>query len=134
MKRYVVTEGPSDVARIEEILRSASLADVNVVSAGGKSSVVSFAKSIAISRDAAVAVVMDAETSQETLIREQEANFDDLMRSVSPSARVQLFLAIPNLEDALSQDGSSSRAFSKRLTAFLKRPSSGPNGSRKSAA
>lgn len=134
MKRYVVAEGPSDAARIEQILRSVGLSDVHVVPAGGKSALASFAKSIAISRPSAVAVVMDADTNQESLIREQEANFDDLMRSVSPSARVRLFLAIPNLEDELSHNGSSAQAFAKRLTAFLRRPSSGPNGSRKSAA
>jgi hypothetical protein len=99
MISYVVTEGSTDAAILNEILKGIGLTDVVITSAGGKALTTSLARSLALSKQAPVAVVVDADTSDESIMRQQQAIFNDLTRGIGGSCR--LFQAVPTLDQAL---------------------------------
>lgn len=102
MTTNVVVEGRYDAAIMRTLIDAAQLRDVKVVSGQGKSSAMSLAKSIAVSRSEHVAVVVDADTRDARQIDEQRRTFSDLQASANHYTR--LFLAVPTLEEDLFPD------------------------------
>lgn len=99
MQKYVVVEGRLDAAVLRTLFEAAELADVTVLVGGGKSPAMSLAASIALSKEQHVAVVVDADTTDERLIAEQRRTFLDLQGSAFRYTK--LFLAVPTLEGDL---------------------------------
>lgn len=104
MNSYVVTEGKLEAEFLRRILLSAGLSDMHVIAAGGKSSVISLARSILATRSSPVAVVLDADTIDGISIREQETVYYDLLRMASARTPFRLFFAIPEFEGILFHD------------------------------
>lgn len=104
MKGYIVTEGASDAVLLRSLLEAELPDSVGIVAAGGRSSVVSFAKSILVSRREPVALVMDADTIDPAAVRGQEREVYDLLRAASYRTPFRLFLAVPELEALLFAD------------------------------
>ncbi|WP_292104925.1 hypothetical protein [Brevundimonas sp.] len=84
------------------LLEAADIQDVKVLSGEGKSSALSLAKSIGLTRSENVAVLVDADTMDARRIEEQYQAFTDL--NGSADGFVRLFLAVPTLEEALFPD------------------------------
>lgn len=102
MRDFLVVEGSSDAAVMRTLITAAEIPDVAVISGQGKSSAMSLAKSIAVSRAARVAVLVDADTRDPRQIDEQRRTFTDLQGSAV--GRTRLFLAVPTLEEELFPD------------------------------
>ncbi|MFZ3006040.1 MAG: hypothetical protein WA047_07670 [Phenylobacterium sp.] len=102
MTTFLVVEGPSDAAVMRTLITAAEIPDVAVISGRGKSSAMSLAKSLAVSRSARVAVLVDADTRDPRQIDEQRRTFRDLQGSAAGLTR--LFLAVPTLEEELFPD------------------------------
>ncbi len=107
MTTYVVTEGRSGVAVLLPLIEAAKISDFHALAAGGKSAATSLARSISISRQSPVAVIVDADTSDAASIREQQLIFRDLTNASSLQGPCRLFLAIPTLEEALFPDAKT---------------------------
>jgi hypothetical protein len=101
VRSYLVTEGKTDVAILAPILQALGLTDVVVRDAGGKAMTTSLARSLAVARRAPVAVVVDADTTNESLIRQQSAIFVDLTSTFAGPTDCKLFQAVPTLGEAL---------------------------------
>lgn len=104
MNAYVVTERAEDAELLRRMLSSAGLPDFHVSSAGAKSSAISLAKSILLSRGVPVAVVLDADTLDPRSVAEQETVYYDLLRSASPRVPFRVFFAVPALQGILFSD------------------------------
>lgn len=114
MTRFFVTEGRTDAMLIEEVLRDSGFDGFEVRSAGGKNYVPSFARSLALYEDAPVMAIMDSDTTDADLVRKQELAFNDFVTSVALSTPLELALAVPNVEHAISQE-----SFVEQLKSFL---------------
>jgi hypothetical protein len=107
MRVYVVAEGQLDAAILRTLLKAASFDRTFVAAGGGKSAAISLANSIALSRNASVAVVLDADTSETRIAKEQEDTFRSLQSKAITHSEMRLFLAIPTLEEALFRDAET---------------------------
>jgi hypothetical protein len=135
MKAYVVTEGAYDAALVPRALTSAGLENVHVAAAGGRSSAVSLARSILRSRRRPVALVMDADTTDPTRVREQAQVLSDLVFSdgvsgSTKSASFRVFLAVPVMESVAQEAAGADRRLGefepmRSLISFLR--TKGPN-------
>ena len=98
MTSYVVTEGPADALLIKRVLEEAAIHDVSVVPAGGSPAVASFAKSLMLRRPKALAVVVDADTTDEWRVRARERELYDLIKPAAGERPFRVFLAVPEVE------------------------------------
>lgn len=117
MKVYVVVEGRLDAAILGPLIAAAGFKEANIVVGGGKSAATSLANSIALSRQLPVAVIVDADTTDLSSIREQRRTFSDLQGPTSQYSKSRLFLAVPTLEEELFVDAEAfTRIFKINLT------------------
>ena len=101
MKPYVVTEGQSDAVFLKRIL-SATFEDLPaIVVAGGKTATAPMAQSLLVSRNAPVAVLIDADTFDLDVAREQQRIYSDLLRPFAHRAAFRILTAVPELEHVL---------------------------------
>ena len=96
--KYIVTEGYTDAELLKAIFRAVELSDFRFSVAGGRSFVISFAKSILVSRRLPVAVVIDADTTDARHVRELERTYFDLLHSVSGGVPFKILVAAPTLD------------------------------------
>jgi|GEM_PF-3895161 len=105
MTHFIVTEGQSDkLLLLEALRRFEDKIDVEIVVANGKKDVPSFARSLGLFENAPVLAVMDADTTDPSLVRKQELAFNDLVTSVALTAPLELVLAVPTLADVIGTD------------------------------
>jgi len=99
MKTFVVTEGEVDAAILEGILGAVLGPEaLKVVSAGSRSRAVSLARSYLAVRESPVALVLDADMTDEARIREEELNLTELLAFAGARERFGVFLAVPTME------------------------------------
>lgn len=101
MKRYIVVEGETDKRAIIETLSLDMDSDITVVVAGGRGAAKTLGNSIAVAKQAPVAIVIDADTTSEEIMRDEELSFQDLVSMLPVSTPPVLFLVKPNLETAI---------------------------------
>lgn len=117
MTKILVCEGRYDAIVLRTILAAADLSDVQVMEGGGKSSAISLGTSFALNGDARVAIVVDADTTDQRRLQEQQLIFDDLAGRISDRGSCKLFLAVPTLEDTILPTASDfSSTFGVRIT------------------
>lgn len=107
MKSYLVVEGPTDAALMSRLLKYANVMDTKIIEGGGKSSAMSLGNSIALTSQEPVAILVDADTTDKRVIKEQKITFEDLQRYAYPSTICKLFLASPTVEEELFPDVDS---------------------------
>jgi hypothetical protein len=100
----LVVEGEFDAQLLQRILEANQARDFSISAAGGKSTAASFAMSILASRREPVALVLDADTSDQRAVEEQERIYYDLLRSISRTTPFKIFSAVPALEVVLFSD------------------------------
>lgn len=104
MTRYIVVEGTSDKVILETALPSEILEQVKIVVAGGRASALPLANSIAVAKQAPVALIIDADTTDPSRLRDEELNFQDLARLLPVETPPVLFLGEPDLSTSLEND------------------------------
>jgi hypothetical protein len=104
MKGCIVTEGEWDAALLRTLLEPELAQAIRVVAAGGRSSVVSYATSILVSKREPVALVLDADTVDAAAVRSQERVIYDPVRAAAYRTPFRLFLMVPQLETVLFRD------------------------------
>lgn len=99
---YIVTEGQSDRGFLERLLpdiaRTHSL--TFMVSTGGNAAL-STARSIAAVKAAPVALVVDADTTNEERVAERRAFLEEALGSAAAAAPWRVFLCVPEIEIVL---------------------------------
>jgi len=100
----LVAEGKFDAQLLQRILDANQVRGFSVSAAGGKSTAASFAMSVLASRREPVALVLDADTSDQRAVEEQERIYYDLLHSVSRTTPFKIFSAVPALEVVLFSD------------------------------
>ena len=98
MNAYIVTEGQFDVALLSRLLAHEVRSGVRVVSASGKSGAQSLARSLVAARRLPVALVLDADTTDKALVREQRLVARELLTMASPGIPTEVFMAVPSIE------------------------------------
>ncbi len=110
MKRYIVVEGETDKRSVLDFLEIDSDSDISVIVAGGRTAAKTLGNSIAVAKQAPVAIVIDADTTSDERMRDEELEFQDLVSMLPVSTPPVIFLVKPNLETALQ---SSDEALDK---------------------
>lgn len=101
MSYCIVTATEADAQIIDEIIESFDLHDeVEVVEAGGRNFTYSLGRSIVMTEGVPVAVVIDAGTEDEEIMRNTEVSFYDLVTALPGNPPLTLILASPNLTKA----------------------------------
>ncbi len=98
MNAYVVTEGESDAKFLSVLLADEVREGLRVVQGGGRSGAISFARSLNSARQVPVALVLDADTTNEGRLREERVTVSDLLHMGASGAPIRAFLAVPELE------------------------------------
>ena len=99
MKTVAVTEGAADAAILVGILGAVMEPETfKVVAAGSRSSAVSLARSYLAVREFPIALVLDADMTDEARIREEELNLTELLAFAGARERFGVFLAVPTIE------------------------------------
>lgn len=98
MNTYIVTEGQSDATLIRKVLEPKVETPLVFVPAGGKSSVMSMARSLMVTKRQPIAVIVDSDSLDETRVREQEHIFFDILNSSAAGVAFRLYLAVPEIE------------------------------------
>jgi hypothetical protein len=102
MSIVVIVEGQADKVIVETALRSlAGKQSFSVVSAGGRSSAVSLARSYFTLPDSRVALLLDADTVDSRQVREQQQILTGSLAAVAPRWAFSVVLAVPELEACL---------------------------------
>lgn len=104
MNAYLVTEGESDAKLLHVLLADEVRQGLRVVLGGGRSGAISLARSLNSARQVPVALVVDADTTNEGRVREERMTIGDLLRMGSSGAPIDVFLAVPELEVLLFSD------------------------------
>lgn len=101
MKKILICEGYSDATILRTIFAAIDMIEVKIMEGGGKSSAISLGTSFALNGGARVAIVVDADTTDPDLLKEQQSIFNDLVSRIPYSGSCRLFLAVPTLEEAI---------------------------------
>ncbi|NET33282.1 MAG: hypothetical protein F6K19_14885 [Cyanothece sp. SIO1E1] len=101
---YLVLEGPSDIHLLQCILPQGEVENVCFVDGKGKYGAESLARSLAATRDVPVALLIDADTSDETLIAQKRQDLTYLIRQISAGAPFRILLAVPTIETIFFAD------------------------------
>lgn len=112
MPDFIVTEVPSDRELLARILEPELAGGwVKILSAGGKSSAESLARSILAVRQSPVILAVDADATDPEVVAEQQEYLEGALRMVSPNVEFQVRLFVPEIESYLLRD----EAIAKRL-------------------
>jgi hypothetical protein len=102
MTCYIVAEGDFHAGLLSRILEASSVQGVSVNNGGERSASISLAATLHGVRREPVGLVLDANTYDERMVREQEQIVDFLLRRSSAPCRV--FLGVPTVEVVLFHD------------------------------
>jgi hypothetical protein len=99
MKRvYVLVEGQTDADFLRRVLASELTGDVELVPAGGSSSIPSLARTLVARRRKPVAVLMDSDSLAPDVIEERRDSTAELIQAAAGSVPVKVILAVPEMD------------------------------------
>lgn len=98
MNGYIVTEGGFGVTVLSRLLAAEVQLGLRIVPASGKSAAQSLARSLVAARRRPVALVLDADTTDEASVRRQRLVARELLAMASPGVPTQVFMAVPTIE------------------------------------
>lgn len=101
MKAYVVVEGLTDIKLITSLLPQEIQQHTTVVPAGGRTNLASVARTLLVTRRKPLAVLVDADTVDETLVLELRRDTEALLRAVSGGVPFKVFMMVPDIEALL---------------------------------
>jgi len=103
---YVVTEGHTDAEILKRCLPERLARDIYIAVGEGWSSAMSLAGSILVVKTRPVALVVDADSDDESAIEERRAFTTSFLRRNSVRVPFEVFLAVPEFEAVLFQSRS----------------------------
>jgi hypothetical protein len=103
MKSYLVVEGATDAAMLRAILPSDLLQNAVLTIGGGRSNIVSMARTLLVTRRKPVAVFADADTVDDRMTNERLHESSDLLASVAAGVPTKVILVVPEIEVLLFQ-------------------------------
>lgn len=105
MKSYVVVEGAFDAALVSTVIeRFLPEQEIIVTEAGGKSSVVSLARSLLLTRKCPVILAVDADTVDQQAINEHTQDLKALLGMTADPSLWKVVLFVPAIEVTILQD------------------------------
>lgn len=105
MTGYLVVEGPQDQILWTGIVKHMlPKADIQVIPGGGKYNAISLAETLVIRRQAPVAFVVDADTTDATLADQQKQEFETLLGLAGSHALWCVELFLPEMETCFFAD------------------------------
>lgn len=117
-RAYIVTEGRSDSDLLRRILPGELSHEVDILEAGGISSVKSMARSLLVTRRKPVAIVVDADSDDRFQAGVRFRDIEEVVEIAAPGVPVKVLVAVPELEAVLFQaPGLVARVFGDRATA-----------------
>lgn len=120
MTAFVVVEGREDVQILRALLPSELADSAALVPAGGRSSLTSVARTLVVTHHRPVAILMDSDSRDESLVRQQRQTTEDLVKAVSGRAPVKVILFVPEIEAVFFQAPRAlRRAFGEELPTDL---------------
>jgi hypothetical protein len=101
MKAYVVVEGLTDVKLITSLLPQEIQQQTTLVPAGGRTNLTSVARTLLVTKRKPLAVLVDADTVDETSVLELRRETEELLRAVSGGVPFKVFMMVPEIEALL---------------------------------
>jgi hypothetical protein len=98
MKAYVFVAGPTDADFLRKVLPPELIGDVEFVSAGTSGSILSLARSFLVRRRKPVAVFMNSDSLNPSLIDERREGIEELIRAAAGSVPVKVIMVVPEIE------------------------------------
>jgi hypothetical protein len=95
---YVFVEGKLDEEFLRRVLPAELLKETGIVQAGSSASMASLARSFLVRRRTPVAVLMDADSLNPTVMEERRESMAELIQAAAGSIPVKVVLAIPEIE------------------------------------
>ncbi|MBD2386277.1 hypothetical protein [Cylindrospermum sp. FACHB-282] len=111
---YIITEGKTDREILQRLLPQHLLKDTKIVEGVGSYGARSLASSLMATRSTPVALVIDADTEDESQISEKSDLVKSLLHQVFHGIPFQVSLAVPEIEIILLQDKSLIEKIAKR--------------------
>jgi hypothetical protein len=110
---YVVVEGETDAAILSKVLADQlDVGEVEIKIGRGRSSAVSLARTMLVSRrEALTALVLDADSTDDDRVGEMTAELEGSLADVSRRERFGVFLLVPTVETCFFQDVDGLRRF-----------------------
>lgn len=101
MKAYVVVEGPSDLTLLTRLLPPEVLQHTAVIVGGGRSNVISVARTLLVTKRKPLAVLVDADTMDEAAVLQQRRDTEELLRAVAGGVPFKVFIVTPSVDGLL---------------------------------
>lgn len=101
---YVIVEGPREIRFLSRLLPNPMVEQVTFVNGRGSYGAESLARSVAATKSVPVVLLMDADTTDSTLIAQRRQDVNYLIRQTSSGSPFQLLLAVPTIETVLFAD------------------------------
>jgi hypothetical protein len=117
MKTMIVTEGPTDMVLLRRLLiDTAAPNDVGIIVGNGRSSAESLARTLLL-KNHPVALVVDAETTEDSKVREQELILRESLQQANPGGSSLVVLFKPEIEQLLFEERAlAEELFQQRLS------------------
>lgn len=103
-KAFIITEGKSDIEILHALLPPQSLVGVECIAGTERSSAISLARTILLADHIPVALVLDADTTNRSAIREESAFLRMSLAEVSYGTKYAFFLSVPEIEIVFLED------------------------------
>ena len=103
-KAFIVTEGQREREILAALLPATILENIDFVVAKERSSAISIARSILVAKYIPVALVLDAETTNRSAIREEQNFLRMSLTEASFGTKYAYFLAVPEIEIVFLED------------------------------
>jgi hypothetical protein len=104
MTAYLVCEGDRDAQLLKRVLPAELLNTVEIIAAGGLSSLKSLARSLIVRRQSPVVIVIDADLTVPSQVEERRKDIEEIVGSVAANTPFKVILAVPMLETIFFQD------------------------------
>ena len=101
MKAYVVVEGLSDAKLITSLIPQQIQQQTTVVPAGGRNNLTSAARTLLVTRRKPLAVLVDADTVDESSVLDLRRETEEWIRAVSGGVPFKVFMMVPEIEALL---------------------------------
>jgi hypothetical protein len=98
VKAFVIVKGQTDVEILKALLPHEIVDSISTVTAGERSNLTSVARTLLVTQHKPVAILVKAESQDETLIQQQRQTTEDLVKAVSGKVPVKVILLVPEIE------------------------------------
>ncbi|MEW6125786.1 MAG: hypothetical protein AB1757_01875 [Acidobacteriota bacterium] len=113
-KAYIITEGSFDAELLKKLLPKNKTRDIEFVVGSGRYSAQSLARTLLANRQIPVALVLDADTTNEKNIQEQKDFLEELLRQAASDTKFEVFLVEPEMEALLVETPSIIEKLTKK--------------------